>query len=139
MRPVKGRLLNKCDTLPRTIKATVYINGSTTLGVRVRGGCPPLRVRRNEVRHRGRLPPLYFYLTSPTDSQAHMTETENPSPALPLLPGSNAGFFGVIGAGGTVKNVAISSGRITQNGSDTFYTGGTAGKNMNRTAYVPYR
>jgi hypothetical protein len=30
--------LNKCDTLPRTIKATVHNNGSTTLGVRVRGG-----------------------------------------------------------------------------------------------------
>jgi len=30
--------MKKYDKLPRTEKTTVYINGSTTLGVRVRGG-----------------------------------------------------------------------------------------------------
>jgi len=42
---------------------------------------------------------------------------------------SYAGFFGAIGVGGTVKNVTVTNGTITQNGSNTSYTGGIAGDN----------
>lgn len=42
---------------------------------------------------------------------------------------SNAGFFGYIGATGTVKNVKITNGTITQNGTGTTSAGGIAGQN----------
>jgi len=36
--PRQEALTDKCDSLPRTIKATVNSNGSTTLVARARGG-----------------------------------------------------------------------------------------------------
>jgi len=40
---------------------------------------------------------------------------------------SNAGFFGYIGATGTVKNVTITNGTITKNGTGRECIGGFAG------------
>ena len=45
---------------------------------------------------------------------------------------SNAGFFSIIGAGGTVKNVTVTGGQITQNGASAVYTGGIAGIHFGR-------
>ncbi len=43
---------------------------------------------------------------------------------------SYSGIFGYIGEGGTVKNVTVTNGTITQNGSNTSFTGGITGYNL---------
>ncbi len=43
---------------------------------------------------------------------------------------SYSGIFGYIGDGGTVKNVTVINGTITQNGSNTSFTGGITGYNL---------